>query len=135
MDTPYGDIPDRVARGMRGRDHADGTGPAEATDGRTDRELAEPRGDVPGQGARAEPARPHGFRPMTANQDRAAAQARGEVVQYPSTDRCFALQVAAPFLMQAAPGRSVLSPEPSRGRRRVATRSPDQPIPIYQGTR
>jgi hypothetical protein len=106
MHTPYGDIPDRLARDMRGRYHADGTGPAEATDDRTGRELAElPPGP------------------------------RGEVVQYPSTDRCFALQVAAPFLMQAAPGRSVPSPEPSRGQRRVATRSPDQPIPIYQGTR
>jgi hypothetical protein len=122
-------------RGPAGRYHADGTGPAEATDDRTDRELAEPRGDGPGQGAGAEPSRPHGFRPVTANRDRASARSRGEVVQYPSTDRCFALQVAAAFLMQAAPGRSVPPPEPSRGQRRVATRSPDQPIPIYQGTR
>jgi hypothetical protein len=40
----------------------------------------------------------------------------GEVVQYPSTDRCFALQLAAPFLMQAAPTSSVPSPVPSRDR-------------------
>jgi MerR HTH family regulatory protein len=119
MDTPYGDIPDRLARDIRPQE----SGPAEATDDRTDRKLAEPRGDMPGQGPGADPARPHGFRPMTASQDRAAAQSRGEVVQYPSTDRCFALQVAAPFLMQAAPGRSVPSPEPHRGQRRAATRS------------
>jgi hypothetical protein len=131
METPYGDIPGRLALDMRPQE----SGPAEAADGRTDRGLAEPRGDVPGQGAGAEPARPHGCRPMTAGQDRAAAQSRGEVVQYPSTDRCFALQVAAPFLMQAATGSSAPWPEPSRGQRRVATRSPDQLIPIYQGTR
>jgi hypothetical protein len=122
-------------RGPASRYHADGTGPAEVTDDRTDRKLAEPRGDMPGQGPGAEPGRPHGFRPMTASQDRAAAQSRGEVVQYPSTDRCFALQVAAPFLMQAAPGRSVPSPEPPRGQRRAATRSRISRIPIYQGTR
>ena len=34
-------------------------------------------------------------------------QPSGGVVQYPSTDRCFHLQLAAPFLMQATPGRSV----------------------------
>ena len=50
MHTPYGDIPDRLARDMRGRYHADGTGPAEATDDRTGRELAEL---PPGPGARS----------------------------------------------------------------------------------
>jgi hypothetical protein len=134
MDTPCGDIPDRLARDMRPPEQHEHR-PAEATDGRADRGLAEPRGDLPGQGAGAEPARSHGFRPVAASQDSAAAQSRGEVVQYPSTDRCFALQVAAPFLMQAATARSAPSPEPSRGQRRVAMRSPDQPIPIYQGTR
>lgn len=47
-----------------------------------------------------------------ATEDRAAARAQpsGEVVQYPSADRCFSLQVAAPFLMQAAPGIAVPGP-------------------------
>src|ERR1700722_14101376 len=136
MDTPYGDIPGRLARDIRPQE----PGPAEATDDRADRELAEPRGRGPGEGAGGR-ACPPGWlssragQPGQTSQDSALAQSRGEVVQYPSTDRCFALQVAARFLMQAAPGRSVPSPEPSRGQRRVATRSPEQPIPIYQGTR
>ena len=60
MHTPYGDIPDRLAGHMRPpeqheylqlRYRADATEPAGATGAGTDRQLAGPRGDVPGQGA------------------------------------------------------------------------------------
>jgi hypothetical protein len=52
-----------VGQGPAARYRADGTGSAEATDDGTDRQLAEPSGDVPGQGAEAEAARPLVFVP------------------------------------------------------------------------
>jgi hypothetical protein len=58
------------------------------------------------------------------------ARRGGAVVQYPSTDRCFALQLAAPFLMQAAPGSSVPCPSLPGDSAGWPALSPDQLIPI-----